>query len=56
MLAAVWTLGVPNVYSINGRLHYETPTGDLSAVDPFVTGQDAAERRDKQEPEEAGGR
>ncbi len=30
-------LGVPNVYSINGRLYYETATGELSTVDPFVT-------------------
>ncbi|MCA8993129.1 MAG: hypothetical protein KDA88_14160 [Planctomycetaceae bacterium] len=29
-------LGVPNVYSINGRLYYETPTGELSTSDPFV--------------------
>lgn len=28
-------LGVPNVYSINGRLYYETPSGELSATDPF---------------------
>lgn len=27
-------LGVPNVYSINGRLYYETATGELSASDP----------------------
>ena len=27
-------LGVPNVYSINGRLYYETPTGELSTSDP----------------------
>ena len=27
-------LGVPNVYSINGRLYYETRTGELSASDP----------------------
>ena len=29
-------LGVPNVYSINGRLYYETPTGELSASDPYA--------------------
>lgn len=29
-------LGVPNVYSINGRLYYETRTGELSASDPGV--------------------
>lgn len=29
-------LGVPNVYSINGRLYYETATGELSLQDPGV--------------------
>jgi hypothetical protein len=28
-------LSVPNVYSINGRLYYETSTGELSASDPY---------------------
>jgi hypothetical protein len=28
--------GVPNVYSINGRLYYELPNGELSLSDPFV--------------------
>lgn len=28
-------LGVPNVYSINGRLYYETPDGELSTTDPL---------------------
>ena len=37
-------LGVPNVYSINGRLYYETSTGELSAVDPFTSGERATER------------
>jgi len=36
-------LGVPNVYSINGRLYYETSTGELSATDPFDNGQRATE-------------
>ena len=36
-------LGVPNVYSINGRLYYETSTGELSAADPFANGQHATE-------------
>ena len=27
--------GVPNVYSINGILHYELPDGSLSTTDPF---------------------
>ncbi len=29
-------MGVPNVYSINGRLYYETPTGELSPTDPLA--------------------
>jgi hypothetical protein len=29
-------LGVPNVYSINGRLYYETSEGHLSATDPGI--------------------
>jgi len=28
-------LGVPNVYSINGRLYYELPSGELSLSDPL---------------------
>ena len=28
-------LGVPNVYSINGILHYELPNGELTTVDPY---------------------
>ncbi len=28
-------LGVPNVYSINGRLYYELPSGELSRTDPL---------------------
>ncbi len=28
--------GVPNVYSINGRLYYETATGELSTSDPYT--------------------
>ena len=27
-------LGVPNVYSINGFLYYELPSGELSRTDP----------------------
>ncbi len=42
-------LGVPNVYSINGRLSYETPTDELSAVDPFTNGERAAEPRGERE-------
>ncbi|HYW81402.1 MAG TPA: hypothetical protein VE890_17590 [Thermoguttaceae bacterium] len=29
-------LGVPNVYSINGRIYYELPNGELSLEDPYV--------------------
>jgi hypothetical protein len=28
--------GVPNVYSINGILYYELPSGELSLTDPYV--------------------
>lgn len=28
-------LGVPNVYCINGRIYFETPTGELSLTDPY---------------------
>ena len=41
--AANRRLGVPNVYSINGRLYYETATGELSATDPFPIGHRATE-------------
>ena len=34
-------LGVPNVYYINGRIYYETPTGELSLTDPYPHGQAA---------------
>ena len=33
-------LGVPNVYSINGLLYYELPSGELSRTDPFAAQQD----------------
>ncbi len=33
-------LGVPNVYSINGRLYYELPNGELSLEDPYVDPKD----------------
>lgn len=29
-------LGVPNVYSINGILHYERPSGELTTQDPMA--------------------
>ena len=28
-------LGIPNVYSINGFLYYELPSGELSRTDPL---------------------
>ena len=28
-------LGVPNVYSINGIIHYERPDGTLTTEDPY---------------------
>ncbi len=34
-------LEVPNVYSINGRIYYETPTGELSTSDPYKNGKQA---------------
>ena len=43
-------MGIPNVYSINGRLYYETSTGELSATDPFAIGEDATEPADEREP------
>ena len=44
-------LGVPNVYSINGRIYYETQTGELSARDPYTRGEIATEQTDEREPE-----
>jgi hypothetical protein len=44
-------LGVPNVYSINGRLYYETSAGCLSTVDPFADGNRAPEQADECERE-----
>jgi hypothetical protein len=29
-------LGIPNVYSINGIIYYELPSGELSRTDPYV--------------------
>ena len=28
-------LGIPNVYSLNGLLYYELPTGELTRTDPW---------------------
>lgn len=33
--------GVPNVYSINGTIYYELPSGELSTQDPFVQNDSA---------------
>jgi hypothetical protein len=44
-------LGVPNVYSINGRLYYETSTGELSATDPIGNARRATEQTDERESE-----
>ena len=30
--------GVPNVYSINGRIYFELPSGELSTSDPYTNG------------------
>ena len=43
-------LGVPNVYSINGRIYYETSTGELSTSDPYTNGELATEQSDAVEP------
>jgi hypothetical protein len=43
-------LGVPNVYSINGRIYYELPNGELSASDPYDNGNQATEQADAVEP------
>ena len=37
-------MGVPNVYSINGRIYYELPNGELSATDPYENGKQATEQ------------
>lgn len=29
-------LGIPNVYSRNGKLYYELPNGDITDKDPFT--------------------
>lgn len=43
-------LGVPNVYSINGRLYYETSAGELSTTDPYVSSERVTEQTDEREP------
>jgi hypothetical protein len=44
-------MGVPNVYAINGRIYYETPTGELSPTDPYPNGSKAIEPSDPAERE-----
>ena len=44
-------MGVPNVYSINGRIYFETRTGALSATDPYTNGREATGQTDEREPE-----
>ncbi len=46
-------MGVPNVYAINGRIYYETPTGDLSATDPYPNDKRASVPSDAAERESA---
>ena len=36
-------LGVPNVYSINGFLYYELPSGELSRTDPYPQRESGSE-------------
>lgn len=31
-------LGVPNVYSLNGKLYFELPNGEITDKNPFETG------------------
>jgi hypothetical protein len=45
-------MGVPNVYAINGRVYYETPTGELSAIDTYPNGNKATEPNDAAEREQ----
>ena len=43
-------LGVPNVYSIDGRIYYETATGELSTTDPYLRAEVATEQCDEPKP------
>ncbi len=36
---------VPNVYSINGHIYYETPSGELSSSDPLKRDSSVTEQR-----------
>ena len=33
-------MGVPNVYCVDGVLHYELPSGELTTEDPFQETED----------------
>ena len=37
-------LGVPNVYTINGVIHYELPDGSLTTEDPCLAMQAAKQQ------------
>ena len=39
-------LGVPNVYSINGIIHYERPDGTLTTEDPYEEWQQFIKEQD----------
>lgn len=39
-------LGVPNVYSFNGIVHYERPDGTLTTEDPYEEWQQFIKERD----------
>ncbi len=40
-------MGVPNVYSINGVIYYELPSGELSQSDPYVAGMKSPTLKDR---------
>lgn len=43
-------MGVPNVYSIDGKLYYELPSGELTTEDPFAEAESAAAGAQDDEP------
>lgn len=43
-------MGVPNVYSIDGKLYYELPSGELTTEDPFAEAEAAAGGAQDDEP------
>lgn len=42
-------MGVPNVYSINGQLYYELPSGELSLQPPESAADDSS-KEDVEDP------